>query len=59
MTSKRVEKFAIRRRADAVTKERRRLARIDKALPRNYRSAADLVRIGEDEAPSTTTARRP
>ncbi len=40
MTSKRVEKFAIRRRADAVTKERRRLERIDTALRSNYRSAA-------------------
>ena len=59
MTSKRIEKFAIRRRADAVTKERRKLERIDKALRSNYRSAADVVRIGEDEAPSTTTARHP
>ncbi len=59
MTSKRVEKFSIRRRADAVTKERRRLERIDKALRSHYRSPADVVRIGEDEVPPTTTARHP
>ena len=59
MTSKRVEKFAIRKRADAVTKERRKLERIDQALHSDYRSAADVVRFAEDEAPPTTTARHP
>ncbi len=59
MTSKRVEKFAIRRRADAVTKERRRLERIDKGLRSYYRSAADVERVGEDEVSQTTTARHP
>ena len=57
MPSKRLQKFAIRRRADAVTKERRRLQRMDRALRNGYRAASDLVRLAEDEPTWRTTAR--
>jgi hypothetical protein len=50
MTSKRVDKFAIRRRADAVTKERKMIERIDKALGRHHGLPAAAVRIIDDEA---------
>ena len=49
MASKRIEKFAIRRRADAVTKHRRTLERIDKELRRHYRAVTDVDRIVEED----------
>lgn len=41
MASKRVEKFAIRKRADAVIRDRRRLERSDHRLRANYSCAED------------------
>ena len=58
MTSKRIDKFAIRRRADAVTKHRRTLERVDKALCRDYRSVRDPDGIVEEDGVSTETPRR-
>lgn len=58
MPSKRIDKFAIRRRADAVTKDRRTLERVDKGLRRHYRSVRDVDRIVEEDGLSTETPRR-
>ncbi len=40
MASKRVEKFAIRKRADAVIRDRRRIERLDDRLRGHYPSSA-------------------
>ena len=48
MTSKRVDKFAIRRRADAVTKERRTIERTDKPLRLNRGSPGAALGIVEN-----------
>ncbi len=48
MASKRIEKFAIRRRADAVTKHRRTLIRVDKGLRRHW-AVKDLDGIVEED----------
>ena len=49
MASKRIDKFAIRRRADAVTKDRRTLERVDKGLRRHYRAVKDVDGIVEED----------
>ena len=59
MPSKRIEKFVIRRRADAVTKERKRLKRVDRALRGDCRSAADVMRVAEDDAADCKPAAMP
>ena len=58
MPSKRVEKFAIRRRADAVTKERRKLARIDAALRGSHGRLHSVEGVIEDAVSPRTPAGR-
>lgn len=56
MASKRVEKFAIRKRADAVIRDRRRIERLDDRFGASSRRANDGAEFASPLVDETDTA---